>query len=46
MILDVARLRWITYIKVLNSDILHISGKDNAMKDMLLKARLGDEVAE
>ena len=45
-ITDVAMLRWIAYIKSLNLDIAHISGKDNAMVDMLSRAQFRDEVAE
>ena len=40
---DLAMLRWIAYIKSLNPDIRHISGKDNAMADMLSRARYEDE---
>ena len=36
---DVAMLRWIAYIKSLNPDVRHISGKDNVMADMLSRAR-------
>ena len=36
-------LRWIAYIKSLNPEIRHISGKDNAMADMLSRARFNDE---
>ena len=36
-------LRWIAYIKSLNPGIRHISGKDNAMADMLSRARFEDE---
>ena len=32
---DLAMLRWIAYIKSLNSEIRHISGKDYGMADML-----------
>jgi hypothetical protein len=39
---DLAMLRWITYIKSLNPEIRHISGKDNAMADMLSRARYDD----
>ena len=46
MILDVTMLRWITYVKSLNSEVRHISGKDNVVADMLSRARFGDEVAE
>ena len=35
---DLAML-WIAYIKSLNLEIWHISGKDNAMADMLSRAR-------
>ena len=41
--LDLAMLRWIVYIKSLNPDIRHISGKDNAMADRLSRARYEDE---
>ena len=40
---DLAMLRWITYIKSLNPEIRHISGKDNAMADMLSRARFHDK---
>jgi hypothetical protein len=40
---DLAILRWIAYIKSLNPEIRHISGKDNAMADMLSRARYDDE---
>ena len=40
---DLAMLRWIAYIKSLNPEIRHISGKDNAMADMLSRARFEDE---
>ena len=46
MVLDVAMLRWIVYIKSLDPDIWYISGKDNAMVDMLSRAQFIDEVAE
>ena len=36
-------LRWIAYIKSLNLEIRHISGKDNTMADMLSRARFDDE---
>ena len=36
-------LRWIAYIKSLDPEIRHISGKDNAMADMLWRARFDDE---
>ena len=36
-------LRWIAYIKSLNPEIRHISGKDNAMADMLSRVRFDDE---
>jgi hypothetical protein len=40
---DLAMLRWIAYIKSLNPEIRHISGKDNAMADMLSRVRFDDE---
>jgi hypothetical protein len=40
---DLAMLRWIAYVKSLNPEIRHISGKDNAMADMLSRARYDDE---
>ena len=40
---DLAMLRWIAYIKSLNPEIRHILGKDNAMADMLSRARFEDE---
>ena len=36
-------LRWIAYIKSLNPEIRHISEKDNAMADMLSRARFNDK---
>jgi hypothetical protein len=36
-------LRWIAYIKSLNPVIRHISGKDNAIADMLSRTRFNDE---
>ena len=36
---DLEMLRWIAYIKSLDPEIWHISGKDNAMADMLSRAR-------
>ena len=36
---DVAMLRWIAYVKSLNQDVRHISEKDNAVADMLSRAR-------
>ena len=41
--LDLAMLRWIAYIKSLNPEIRHISRKDNAMADMLSRARFENE---
>ena len=32
---DLAMLRWIAYIKSMNPEICHISGKNNAMANML-----------
>ena len=43
---DVAMLRWIAYIKSLNSEVRHISGKDNRVADMLSRARFGDNITE
>ena len=40
---DLAMLRWIAYIKSLDSEIRHISGKDNPMANMLSRARFDDE---
>ena len=33
---DVAMLRWIAYVKLLNPEVRNISGKDNVVTDMLL----------
>ena len=41
--LDLAMLRWIAYIKSLNPEIRHIEGKENAMADMLSRARFKNE---
>jgi hypothetical protein len=41
MILDVAMLRWIAYIKSLNLEVRHISGKDNAVANMLSRRDSG-----
>ena len=40
---DLAMLRWIAYIKSLNPEIRHIGGKENAMADMLSRARFKNE---
>ena len=40
---DLAMLRWIAYIKSLNLEIWHISGKDNAMADILSRAQFDNE---
>ena len=40
---DLAMLRWIAYIKSLNLEIRHIGGKENAMVDMLSRARFKNE---
>ena len=42
----VAMVRWTTYVKSLNPDIWHISGKDSAMAYVLSRERFEDEVAE
>ena len=39
-------LRWIAYVKSLNPEVRHISGKDNTVADMLSRARFGDDIAE
>ena len=40
---DLAMLRWIAYIKSMNPEIHHISGKNNAMADMLSRTRFEGE---
>ena len=45
MILDVTMLRWITYVKSLNSEVRHISGKDNVVADMLSRSRFGNDMS-
>jgi hypothetical protein len=40
---NLAMLWWIAYVKSLNPEIQHIAGKDNAMADMLSRARFNDE---
>ena len=40
---DLAMLRCIAYIKYQNLEIQHISEKDNAMADMLSRARYDDK---
>mgnify|MGYP000609652127 CR=1 FL=1 len=40
---NLAMLRWTAYIKSLSPEIRHISRKDNAMADMLLRATFDDE---
>ena len=40
---DLAMIRWIAYIKSLNLEIRHISGKDNTTADMLSRARFDDK---
>ena len=37
---DLAMLGWIAYIKSLNPEIRHISGKENAMADMLFEGKV------
>ena len=37
---------WIAYVKSLNPEVRHISGKDNAVADMLSRARFGDDITE
>ena len=41
-----AMLRWIAYVKSLNPEVRHISGKDNVVADMLSRARLRDDIAK
>ena len=36
---DIAMLRWIAYIRSLNPELIHISGKKNSVADMLSRAR-------
>ena len=43
---DVVMLRWIAYVKSLNPDVRHISGKDNAVADMLSRALFGDDITD
>ena len=43
---DMAMLRWIAYIKSLNPEVRHISGKDNVVADMLSRAQFGDDITE
>jgi hypothetical protein len=40
-----AMLRWIAYVKSLNLEIQHISGKANAAADMLSRGQYNDNVA-
>ena len=40
---DLTMLRWIAYIKSPSPETRHISGKNNAMADMLLRAWFNDE---
>jgi hypothetical protein len=46
MIPDVDMLRWIAYVKSLNPDVRHISGKDKVVADMLSRAQFGDDITE
>ena len=43
---DMAMLRWIAYIKSLNPDIQHISGRQNNVADMLSRARFDGNCEE
>ena len=43
---NVAMLRRIAYVKSLNPEVRHISGKDNTVADMLSRARFGDDITE
>jgi hypothetical protein len=40
---DIAMLRWIAYVKLLNSEIRHVAGKHNVFADMLSRARCDRE---
>ena len=40
---DLVMLKWITVIKSMNSEIRHISRKENAMADILSRARFEEE---
>ena len=39
---DVTMLRWISYIKSLGPELMHISGKNNQVADILSRARYMD----
>jgi hypothetical protein len=41
--LDISMLRWIAFIKSLNLEFKHITGKDNCVADMLSRARYDNE---
>ena len=40
---DIAMLRWIAFIRMINPELKHIAGKDNPVADMLSRARYKDE---
>ena len=40
---DIAMLRWIAFIHMINPQLKHIAGKDNPVADMLSRARYKDE---
>ncbi len=40
---DITMLRWISYIKSLSPDFIHIAGKNNLVADMLSRARYENE---
>lgn len=41
--LDIAMLRWIAFIHMINPELKHIAGKDNSVADMLSRARYKEE---
>jgi len=43
---DIAMLRWIAFIHMINPELKHIAGKDNPVADMLSRARYKEEDAE
>ncbi|CAM6129045.1 unnamed protein product [Calypogeia fissa] len=40
---DIAMLRWIAFIRMINLELRHIAGKDNPVADMLSRARYDGE---
>jgi transposase InsO family protein len=41
---DIAMLRWIAFIRMINPELRHIAGKNNPVADMLSRARYDGEV--